>query len=166
MPPISGYRGSIRMGSFEEHYHTPLKSENYIRIFILSPSFKKAPIQCSLRELSLSKPEIKYEALSYNWGSPKGIMPILCDRKRLFVTPNCFNALIHFWPRFRAMVFGLIPSVSTKAETISAPESATCEFRALSFGLIWQTSIKQKCSNGFSWKNVRQTICFGFWYYL
>ncbi|QBZ65476.1 hypothetical protein PoMZ_12437 [Pyricularia oryzae] len=54
------------MGSFEEHYHTPLKSENYIRIFILSPSFKKAPIQCSLRELSLSKPEIKYEALSKN----------------------------------------------------------------------------------------------------
>ncbi|KAH8838752.1 hypothetical protein MCOR27_011008 [Pyricularia oryzae] len=124
------------MGSLEEHYHTPLRSEDYIRILILSPSLKKAPIQCSLRELSLSKPETKYEALSYNWGSPEGIMPILCDRKRLLVTPNCLNALIHLWPRFRAMVFGLMPSVSTKAETMSAPESATCESRALSFGLI------------------------------
>lgn len=68
------------MGSLEEHHHTPLSSEDYIRIPILSPSVeKKTPMQCSLRELSLPKPETKYEALSYVWGSPEGTMPILCD---------------------------------------------------------------------------------------
>ncbi|TLD07119.1 hypothetical protein PgNI_11074 [Pyricularia grisea] len=103
MPKISGDEGSIRMDCLEEHHHTPLSSEDSTRILILSPSLRKeAPIQCNLQELSLSKPETKYEAVSYVWGSPQGTMPIVCDGKRLLVTPNCLNALIHLRRRFRA----------------------------------------------------------------
>ncbi|KAI6305334.1 hypothetical protein MCOR34_008635 [Pyricularia oryzae] len=130
MPPISEDGGSIRIDSLEKHHHTPLSSEDSIRILILSPSVKKkTPMQCSLRELPPSKPETKYETLSYVWGSPEGNMPILCDRKRLLVTPKCLNALIHLWRRFRARALWIDAicvdqgrdGVSTRARNLRIP---------------------------------------------
>ncbi|KAI7910021.1 hypothetical protein M0657_010593 [Pyricularia oryzae] len=113
MPPNSGGRGSIGMDSLEKHHHTPLSSEDYIPILILSPSLKKVLIQCSLREVSLSKPETKYEALSYG----------------LLVTPKCLNALIHLWRRFRARALWIDAicvdqgrdGVSTRARNLRIP---------------------------------------------
>ena len=80
----------------KDHCHTPLTSEDAIRVLELLPSRKAAaPIKCTLREVSLSSLQTEYEALSYVWGSPEGTQPISCDGMKLLVTPNCLDALVH-----------------------------------------------------------------------
>lgn len=80
----------------QDYQHTPLSSEDSIRVFDLLPSTDFAdPIHCRLRQVSLSSVETKYEALSYVWGSREGTQPIFCDGRRLLVTPNCAAALSH-----------------------------------------------------------------------
>lgn len=86
----------------QDHCHTPLPSEDSIRVLDLLPSREAgAPIRCTLRDASLSGPPTKYEALSYVWGSPEGTLPISCDGMKLLVTPNCLDALVHLRLRSR-----------------------------------------------------------------
>ena len=74
-----------------------LSPGRHIRVLDLHPAlFFRAPIQCSIREISLEERPVKtqsYDALSYVWGSPRGDQPILCNGATVLVTPNCLAAL-------------------------------------------------------------------------
>lgn len=86
----------------EQHYHTPLTSNDSIRVLDLLPALdRRAPVRCRLREVALGRAGAKYEALSYVWGSPTGTRAITCDGRRLLVTPNCHDALVHLRRRLR-----------------------------------------------------------------
>lgn len=79
------------------YQHQPLKSPSSIRILTLAPSYsRKAHIQCSLGEVDLETltTSSSYEALSYVWGDQSERLPIFCHGQPLFVTPNCFGALV------------------------------------------------------------------------
>lgn len=87
----------------EHHYHTPLTSNDSIRVLDLLPALdRRAPVRCRLREVALARAGAKYEALSYVWGSPAGTRAITCDGRRLLVTPNCHDALVHLRGRLRS----------------------------------------------------------------
>ncbi|KAL2754845.1 hypothetical protein ACRALDRAFT_1071486 [Sodiomyces alcalophilus JCM 7366] len=79
--------------------HDPLPSARFIRVIKLLPSARRdAPIRCTIEPVHLDSTRRKgrahsYEALSYVWGSPVGTLPILCNGRRLLVTPNCRDAL-------------------------------------------------------------------------
>jgi hypothetical protein len=79
--------------------HRRLSTSRSIRILTLNPSpIFTAPLEASLTEISLdsiTSLTLRYEALSYVWGSPTGDRPIRCDNKLLLVTSNCESALRH-----------------------------------------------------------------------
>jgi hypothetical protein len=100
----------------EDYSYLPLSSPRNIRVIILQPSRdRKAELRCSLEEISIDasyepkhrhspqeisrdatdKPKRRYDALSYVWGAKVGTVPVLCERKRILVTPNCEMALRH-----------------------------------------------------------------------
>ncbi|KAH6663473.1 heterokaryon incompatibility protein-domain-containing protein [Halenospora varia] len=51
-----------------------------------------SPIECTLQYVSQSKAP-RYEALSYCWGDPNNLLPILLDGCMMYVTANLFAAL-------------------------------------------------------------------------
>jgi len=51
-----------------------------------------APLRCSLINSRLSD-SMRYEALSYVWGTPTGDRRLICDKAELLITPNCELAL-------------------------------------------------------------------------
>ncbi|KXX75721.1 Heterokaryon incompatibility protein 6, OR allele [Madurella mycetomatis] len=69
-------------------------SRNEIRVLYLYPSIDPdAPIQCSRQVVSLDD-DPEYEALSYAWGNPSVVHPILLDHDPAFpVTLNAWTAL-------------------------------------------------------------------------
>ncbi|KAI0197439.1 heterokaryon incompatibility protein-domain-containing protein [Xylaria flabelliformis] len=78
--------------------HQPLTLPKSIRIVIVKPAVSlEAPVECTLDEVDLDNiiPSSSYEALSYVWGERVGTIPILCHGRKLLVTPNCYDALIH-----------------------------------------------------------------------
>ncbi|KAI0865587.1 heterokaryon incompatibility protein-domain-containing protein [Xylaria cubensis] len=78
--------------------HQPLTLPKSIRIVIVKPAVSlEAPVECTLDEVDLDNliPSSSYEALSYVWGERFGTIPILCHGRKLLVTPNCYDALIH-----------------------------------------------------------------------
>ncbi|KAI1746404.1 heterokaryon incompatibility protein-domain-containing protein [Xylaria scruposa] len=80
------------------YQHQPLTLPKSIRVVILEPAVSlEAPVQCTLDEVDLDNlvPTSSYEALSYVWGERFGTIPILCHGRKLLVTPNCYDALIH-----------------------------------------------------------------------
>ncbi|KAF2190895.1 hypothetical protein K469DRAFT_657610, partial [Zopfia rhizophila CBS 207.26] len=83
----------------ELYHHHRLTSPRSIRILTLNPSpVFTAPLEVSLTEISLdsiSPLTLRYEALSYVWGSPTGDRPLRCDGKLLLVTCNCESLLRH-----------------------------------------------------------------------
>ncbi|CAI6341122.1 unnamed protein product [Periconia digitata] len=89
----------INFAHLEEHRHMPLEIERSIRVIELSPApndDEGAPIVCSLRQIPLdaeTKYKNRYHALSYVWGGRTGSEAIICDGKKLLVTPNCMQAL-------------------------------------------------------------------------
>lgn len=86
-----------------DYQHLPLKSDDSIRLLDLLPSFQRgAPVQCRIRQVKVDQARSAYEALSYVWGDPQGSRPILCDGRKLLVTPNCHDALVQLRHRFRA----------------------------------------------------------------
>lgn len=86
----------------EDYRHKPLTSPDSIRVLDLLPSRDaESIVEVRLREVSLSRRRPGYEALSYVWGASAGDRPIVCDGQRLFVTLNCYNALVHLRQSFR-----------------------------------------------------------------
>ena len=74
--------------------HKRLSSPRSIRICVLYPARQQmAPLEVSLKEVSIDDNSVYYEALSYVWGSVTGDRPLKCDKKTLFVTANCESAL-------------------------------------------------------------------------
>src|SRR5258708_15378584 len=81
-----------------EYRYWPLQRENAsIRLVQILERDKEGGedslIKCSIKSVSLDEnPE--YTALSYTWGDPKVIKPILLDGKKLQVTTNLHCALV------------------------------------------------------------------------
>ena len=61
---------------------------------LLPDSNFSAPVRCELQEVSLDEKPV-YEAISYCWGAPLKLHPILCHDKRLNVSANLTAALRH-----------------------------------------------------------------------
>ncbi|KAH7382773.1 heterokaryon incompatibility protein-domain-containing protein [Cadophora sp. MPI-SDFR-AT-0126] len=83
------------MGPFR---YEPLSSHDSIRLLLLSPSRdNSAEIQCDLIQSTLRacKEDLidQYTALSYVWGDPNEVKPILLDGSYFHVTRNLFHAL-------------------------------------------------------------------------
>lgn len=72
-------------------YH-PLTMENSIRIVRLYPGSPGDILSFELEEFPLVR-TTSFEALSYEWQEKVGIIPVLCDDKKILVTPNCKAAM-------------------------------------------------------------------------
>jgi Heterokaryon incompatibility protein (HET) len=75
--------------------YTPLDSSTTtIRLVILLPGEFGEDVECTLLHVPLDT-ELSYEALSYTWGDPKMLHPILLDDQTFPVTENLYDALRH-----------------------------------------------------------------------
>lgn len=82
--------------SREVFRHQRLVSETSIRVLELFPNRQNdAQLHINIKQMELEAARVKYEALSYVWGSLDGFCPIYCDGRVLLVAPNCHNALFH-----------------------------------------------------------------------
>ncbi|KAK8011020.1 hypothetical protein PG990_009985 [Apiospora arundinis] len=93
------------MSVVETYKHEPLGSRDAIRVFDLLPAISpRAPVEVRLREVSLTTSDVKvqYEALSYVWGDATQGKSILFAGKRLGVTDNCHDALVHLRRKMRS----------------------------------------------------------------
>jgi hypothetical protein len=80
------------------YLYPPLPSEgDNIRLLCLLPNeYETASLQCTLRNYSLPKSEIRtylYEALSYVWGNPNETLPIFINGSPFPVSVNLHAAL-------------------------------------------------------------------------
>jgi len=82
----------------EAYQNHPLRGPRHIRVLQLQPSSEKhRQIECRLQVLNLDSRSFiqRFEALSYQWGQEDPECFIICNGKRLNVTPNCKAALTH-----------------------------------------------------------------------
>ncbi|ETS82824.1 hypothetical protein PFICI_04700 [Pestalotiopsis fici W106-1] len=78
------------------YIHKPLLLSASIRILELLPSRDRdSPIHCKIREFALTENRHSYDALSYVWGPPTDVRPVVLDDAILHVTVNCWSALRH-----------------------------------------------------------------------
>ncbi|PVH76502.1 HET-domain-containing protein, partial [Cadophora sp. DSE1049] len=75
----------------EPYKHKPLGSPTSFRLLLLK-SGSKGPLECDLIEHSVDT-VLKFDAVSYTWGSPLPPRYIKCDGKSLQITQNCEDAL-------------------------------------------------------------------------
>jgi len=71
-------------------YHPLQDSE--IRLITIKPAPRNHPIECRLENIRLSK-ECQFIALSYVWGNPKDLLPIIVNDVSFTVTRNLYHAL-------------------------------------------------------------------------
>lgn len=80
-----------------QYIHTSLPSPRTIRVILLEPSpLLTSPLFCALAPRSLDDfvdDKGDYTALSYSWDAQTPSCPVICDGKKLLVTPNCAAAL-------------------------------------------------------------------------
>ena len=82
-----------------EHPLKPYQYENLptktlVRVAELLPGKEGDPISCSIHVMDWSNP-LEYEAVSYAWGDPSAIAPVICDGKTLEVTRSLYIGLTH-----------------------------------------------------------------------
>lgn len=78
--------------SLSRYQHTPFEDETSIRLLLLKTGNFDDDINIELTVVSLSDPP-PYRALSYVWGPPPHVAPILCYGKDLLVSESCVAAL-------------------------------------------------------------------------
>ncbi|KAK8129103.1 hypothetical protein PG984_010211 [Apiospora sp. TS-2023a] len=76
------------------HRYAPLP-EGFIRLLELHPGKTGDVISFELHDVDLlGDPHIpSFDALSYEWGSKVGTVPVQCNQDRLLITPNCKAAV-------------------------------------------------------------------------
>ena len=65
-----------------------------IRLLTLHPGSRDDPMKCDLSVVQLDEFPI-YEALSYTWGDPAVVVPILLHDTPFNITTNLYSALLH-----------------------------------------------------------------------
>ncbi|KAF2840686.1 HET-domain-containing protein [Patellaria atrata CBS 101060] len=75
--------------------YEPLPTGNYIRLLELRPGKANSRLLCQLRSVPISEAP-SYSAISYAWGHTKEREDILCEGRRLSITPNLGDALRRF----------------------------------------------------------------------
>jgi hypothetical protein len=98
-------RIGMRFGRFRRGLHDPtqerIKSvyepldsvKSQIRLLKLLPGSSSQRVECSSFTASLDEKELKYEALSYTWGSPRSPGTILLNKVPFLATENLEAAL-------------------------------------------------------------------------
>jgi hypothetical protein len=84
--------------------YTPLQGRRHIRILTLHPSSTKdAPLRVTIAQVELSKAKKSYEAISYTWGTPDIVHPLIvytdsqtAPEYQILVTENLQLALRSF----------------------------------------------------------------------
>jgi hypothetical protein len=61
------------------------------RYLVLQPGLSDEPLSCSLHVSRID--EVKYESVSYAWGTGQRDQDIVCDDKILKITPNLYSVL-------------------------------------------------------------------------
>ncbi|KAK1574656.1 heterokaryon incompatibility protein-domain-containing protein, partial [Colletotrichum navitas] len=85
----------LNMTARQVYLYKPISLESKdIRLLHLLPGKWEEDIQCQLEVIGLEKHPV-YEALSYAWGDPKVVRPILLDGEQMNVTINLESALRH-----------------------------------------------------------------------
>jgi hypothetical protein len=74
------------------HYQALDYDKNEIRVLRLSPGTKGEPIECKLVHTTLDMP-LPYRAISYTWGDPSDLKPIVLDDRILSIGRNAFDVL-------------------------------------------------------------------------
>jgi hypothetical protein len=88
---IAGY-SQVTMNLYT---YTALSTPDCIRLLTLRAGKRYAVVECGLTEISLNPLIIRYEALSYTWGSDKQFKAILIDGYVAHVRENLASALHH-----------------------------------------------------------------------
>src|SRR5689334_18962832 len=65
-----------------------------IRLLALLPKSMGDQLQCTLKPAALED-SLRYEALSYCWGSNSPECGLLCNSINITIYPNLYSALIH-----------------------------------------------------------------------
>lgn len=66
-------------------------ADGAFRYLILYPGTNSDPLKSSLHTLLID--EVRFESVSYVWGTDKRDHDIICDGKLLKITPNLHNVL-------------------------------------------------------------------------
>jgi hypothetical protein len=94
-PTMSG-SAALHMVNLAKYTYRPIRSGDSIRLIHLHHSLDdSAPITISIFCARLSDAKLKYEALSYNWGSQYSKQTVFCRNPPsvLEATQNCYSAL-------------------------------------------------------------------------
>jgi hypothetical protein len=76
------------------HEHSALTHPASFRVLELLPGEAHSPVACLLHHAEWASPP-SYQALSYAWGDPAVKVPVLCEGRRINVTVNLHEALLH-----------------------------------------------------------------------
>jgi len=83
------------MSTLLEYKYISLVSPRSVRTIKVEPALDpSAELRCELKEVSLDDPPCKYSALSYCWEGQIPDCSVLCAGKVLYVTKNCWTAMI------------------------------------------------------------------------
>jgi hypothetical protein len=78
------------------YQYQPLQYYDSVRVLVLHPSLNNSdPIRCTIQHARLSDASLKYEAVSYTWGTTTQTQAIYLHHGAsvLYVRHNCYNAL-------------------------------------------------------------------------
>jgi hypothetical protein len=87
--PFRRYNSAPNLASYD---YTKLPDLVSLRVLELLPGTGEEPIICKLHVTDWKDP-IPFEAISYAWGDPKIKASIVCNQKKLDVTPNLVDCL-------------------------------------------------------------------------
>lgn len=87
------FLSSLETRPFSYEALDPERSE--IRLLKLLPGLRRDKIKCVIFRANLDDKDLRYEALSYTWGSPLPVRTIHLNSKKFCVTPSLHAALQH-----------------------------------------------------------------------
>jgi hypothetical protein len=78
------------------HIYTPVSQPRAIRVATLLPGEKTDPLRVKIQEHDLDDETLRYEAVSYCWGSVHRTSQFMCDDRAIMVMENLIAALLRF----------------------------------------------------------------------
>ncbi|CAH0055873.1 unnamed protein product [Clonostachys solani] len=85
--------------------YTALPGRSHIRVITIHPGKGDEILSCTLDTVDLDNPERPYEAISYQWGSPKvSKLPISISGKEVFISTTLTNILMGLRLRDRVRI--------------------------------------------------------------
>lgn len=83
---------SLASISLEQYNYGVCLQDRRIRLIQIHPDSGDRPLQCSIIEAVIDS-DVSFNAVSYVWGDPTNVQPIICNGRVLMVTRNLFAFL-------------------------------------------------------------------------